>query len=129
MGDEQECNIKLGSWTHDGDIIGLTLYDEKEQMDLTDFANSSSPYVATRQIEGTRVVKYYSCCAEPYISLDFKFALKRQFPTREDPKEQLLTNILGVPIAILTAFFFLRRGDNLREDSFKMRALNSTSSG
>jgi len=138
--DEQECNIKLGSWTHDGDIIGLTLYDKKEQMDLTDFANSSSPYMVTRHMEGTRVVKYYSCCAEPYISLDFKFALKRQFPAREDPKEQLLTNILGVAIAILilillitttiiTAVFFLRRWTNLREDNLKLRAQNSTSSG
>jgi len=136
--DEQECNIKLGSWTHDGDIISPTLYNKKEHIDLSDFANSSSPYMVTRHIEGTRNVKYYSCCAEPYIDLNFKFALKRQFPAREDPKEQLLTNILGVAIAILillitttifAAVYFLRRGASLRENNFKLKAQNSTSSG
>ena len=70
--DEQVCNIKLGSWTHDGDIISPTLYNKKEQMDLSDFANSSSPYVVTRHMEGTRNMKYYSCCDEPYIDLNFK---------------------------------------------------------
>merc|ERR1712210_319427 len=72
-----------------------------EKMDLEDFYHSSSPYVVTRHMEGTRVVKKYDCCEEPYPSLNFRFALKRQFPAREDAKEQLLTNILGVVIAIL----------------------------
>jgi len=136
--DEQECNIKLASWTYDGKIVDLSLFNKKEQMDLTDFANSSSPYAVTRHMEGTRVVKKYECCEETYPSLNFRFALKRQFPEREDPKEQLLTNILGVAIAILillitttilAAVYFLRRGASLRENNFKLKAQNSTSSG
>ena len=64
--------------------------------------------------------------------------MKRQFPAREDLKEQLLTNILGVAIAILVllitttilaAAYFLRRGTSLREDNFKLMAQNSTESG
>ena len=39
---------------------------------LTNFYNSSSPYVVTRHMEGTKVVKRYSCCEEPYISLNFR---------------------------------------------------------
>ena len=27
--DEQECNIKLGSWTQDGDVMNLTLFNNK----------------------------------------------------------------------------------------------------
>jgi len=136
--DEQECNIKLGSWTYDGFMIDLILFNKKEQMDLTDFVNSSSPYVVTRHMEGTRVVKKYDCCDEPYPSLNFRFALKRQFPAIEDAKEQLLMNILGVAIAILVllvtttilaAAYFLKRGAGLREDNFKLMAQNSTESG
>jgi len=136
--DEQKCNIKLGSWTHHGNIINLTLHNNKEKMDLEDFYHSSSPYVVTRHMEGTRVVKKYDCCEEPYPSLNFRFALKRQFPAREDAKEQLLTNILGVAIAILVllgtttilaAAYFLKRGEALKEDNFKMMAQNSTESG
>ena len=87
--DEQECNIKLGSWTQDGDVVDLslfnnkvfilmimillnTLFDNKDEMDLSDFYHTSSPYVVTRHIEGTRNVKYYQCCSEPYIDLNFR---------------------------------------------------------
>ena len=66
-----------------------------------------------------------------------RFGVKRQFPAREDQKEQLLTNILGVAIAILVllitttilaAAYFLRRGASLREENFKLMAQNSTES-
>jgi len=136
--DEQECNIKLGSWTHDGDVVNLTLFNNKEVMDLSDFYKATSPYVVTRHIEGTRNVKYYQCCSEPYIDLNFRFALKRQFPLKEDPKEQLLRHIMGVVIAILillltttilAGIIFLKRGGNLGEDSFKLMTQTSTSSG
>ena len=87
--DEQECNIKLGSWTLDGNVMNLTLFnnkvlmlmimimlntlfDNKEVMDLSDFYHATSPYVVTRHIEGTRNVKYYQCCSEPYIDLNFR---------------------------------------------------------
>ena len=57
------------------DIIGLNLFENflnKENMDLTNFVNSSSPYVVTRHMEGTKVVKNYSCCDENYPSLNFR---------------------------------------------------------
>lgn len=136
--DEQECNIKLGSWTHDGNMIDLKLFNNKDNMDMTDFYNTTSAYVVTRHMEGTKVVKKYDCCPEPYPSLNFRFALKRQFPASEDLKEQLLTNILGVAIgilvlllttAILAVAFFLKIGAGGREDNFKLRQQNSTGSG
>merc|ERR1719209_947610 len=135
--DEQECNIKIGSWTYDGHIIDMSLRNNMKGLDLTSFANGSSPYIVTRH-EGEKTVKKYDCCEEFYPYVNFKFTLKRQFPAREDLKEQLLTNILGVAIAILillntstivAAVFFLRRGASLRENNFKLKAQNSTSSG
>ena len=63
-----------------------------------------------------------------------RFALKRQFPEREDPKEQLLTHLLGVAIAILVllisaivaAAFFLKSRASLRPDNFKFAWQKST---
>merc|ERR1719193_1781293 len=46
--DEQECNIKIGSWTHDGHIIDMSLRNNMKGLDLTSFANGSSPYIVTR---------------------------------------------------------------------------------
>ena len=53
-------------------ILLNTLFDNKEVMDLSDFYKATSPYVVTRHIEGTRNVKYYQCCSEPYIDLNFR---------------------------------------------------------
>ena len=53
-------------------IMLNNLFDNKEVMDLSDFFNATSPYVVTRHIEGTRNVKYYQCCSEPYIDLNFR---------------------------------------------------------
>ena len=60
--------------------------------------------------------------------------MKRQFPAREDPAEQLLFHLLGVAVAILVlllttivgAAYFVRRGAGLRDD--KLVSQNSTES-
>ena len=40
--DEQECEMKFGSWTFNGDQVGLTFYEEKERVDLSDYVNSGT---------------------------------------------------------------------------------------
>eukprot|EP00091_Calanus_sinicus_P003451 TRINITY_DN13621_c0_g1_i1.p1 TRINITY_DN13621_c0_g1~~TRINITY_DN13621_c0_g1_i1.p1 ORF type:complete len:125 (-),score=28.18 TRINITY_DN13621_c0_g1_i1:239-613(-) len=75
---EQDCNIKLGSWTHDGLILNLTLFNGKEELDLTDMA-PASPWVITHQLNGTRNEKFYECCEEPYQDLNFRFKLRPQY--------------------------------------------------
>ena len=57
---------------YEGNIIGLNFFVDKKEVDLTNFANSSSPYLVTRHMEGTKVVKNYSCCDENYPSLNFR---------------------------------------------------------
>ena len=57
---------------YEGNIIGLNFWLNNKEVDLKDFANSSSPYVVTRHMEGTKVVKKFDCCDENYPSLNFR---------------------------------------------------------
>merc|ERR1711892_195109 len=76
--DPQECNIKIGSWTYDGFHLNITAYDGEEVMELSDMAKNT-PYMVMSQ-EGNAInTKYYDCCAEPYMSLNFKFSLQKAF--------------------------------------------------
>jgi len=75
---EQTCTMKFGSWTYDGIIMDLNFYGESKNMsafDLTDMTNSSGFEVVSTNTE--REVKYYSCCEEPYVSLQFNLTIKR----------------------------------------------------
>eukprot|EP00091_Calanus_sinicus_P019972 TRINITY_DN522_c0_g1_i6.p1 TRINITY_DN522_c0_g1~~TRINITY_DN522_c0_g1_i6.p1 ORF type:complete len:284 (+),score=87.04 TRINITY_DN522_c0_g1_i6:132-983(+) len=76
--DPQECNIKIGSWTYDGFHMNLTAYDGEEYMELSDMTKNS-PYVVTSQ-EGDAIKnKFYDCCEEPYMSVDFRFTVQKAF--------------------------------------------------
>merc|ERR1712183_835999 len=66
---EQECNFKLASWSHDGDIISISLFNNKDEIDLTDMS-TASPWVITQQLGGVRNMKKYECCDEPYHDLN-----------------------------------------------------------
>jgi len=98
---EQECNIKLGSWTYDGDLLNVHLFNNKHAIDMKDFAKSS-PWNITKQMGNVRNVKKYDCCDEPYPELNFRFKLAPQYPVT-DPSStpDLLTKLLGVSITIL----------------------------
>ena len=83
--DPQECNIKIGSWTYDGFHMNLTAYDGEEYMELSDMTKNS-PYVVTSQ-EGDAIKNtYYPCCAEPYMSVDFRFTVQKAFAIEEGEK-------------------------------------------
>merc|ERR1719153_1641656 len=81
---EQECSIKFASWTYDGDVLDLELFNNKGYMDMEQM-NPSSPWNVTQQIETTKEVKYYTCCAEPYLSIEFRFKVSPQYPLT-DPR-------------------------------------------
>jgi len=53
---KHNCAIKVGSWTHDGWIQDLQFYDNKEYMDMSDYANKTSPAIITNN-HATRHVK------------------------------------------------------------------------
>eukprot|EP00092_Neocalanus_flemingeri_P036515 GFUD01039758.1.p1 GENE.GFUD01039758.1~~GFUD01039758.1.p1 ORF type:complete len:322 (-),score=43.69 GFUD01039758.1:186-1151(-) len=105
---EQQCNFKLGSWTHSGDILNLTLFNNKEEIDLSDF-NPSSPWVITQQLGKVRNEKFYPCCEEPYQDLNFRFKLKPQYPMYDpfavsrllDQQSTVLSRLLVAAVIIL----------------------------
>ncbi|CAK9297068.1 unnamed protein product [Gordionus sp. m RMFG-2023] len=40
--DEQQCKMKFGSWTFNGDEVGISFFDSKDYIDLTDFSISGT---------------------------------------------------------------------------------------
>lgn len=134
---EQECAIKLGSWTYDGFILNLTLYNNKEHMDLSDMA-PASPWVVTQHMEGTRIEKYYDCCPEPYPSLEFKFKVAPQYPVPDPRREgDLLHKLLIVcstclavmigGLCLLARLTVSMRGGLGGRDGYKMTLLRQGS--
>lgn len=75
--DVASCRLKFGSWTYDGNRINLTYHgdDALAAADLSDLRKSREwePLNFTAE----REVKYYSCCAEPYHSLQFTLTARR----------------------------------------------------
>jgi len=132
---EQECSIKLGSWTYDGLVLNLTLFNNKHDIDLKDMSQIS-PWNITHQLGNTRNEKFYECCPEPYQDLNFRFKLKPLFPMK-DPNAvyHILSQLLMVSIAILAilvigggcilAYFVKRRG--AETNSYKMKLLREAS--
>jgi len=72
---EQECTMKFGSWTFDGNVMDLIFYDKKEGMDLEDLHNTSGFEVVSTTAE--KHTNYYPCCPEPYPDLTFNITVKR----------------------------------------------------
>merc|ERR1712128_231072 len=83
--DPQECNIKMGSWTYDGFHLNLTAYDNEEYLELGDFSKNS-PYVVTSQQGDALKTKYYDCCAEPYLTMNYMFTVQRAFAVQDGGK-------------------------------------------
>ena len=74
----QGCNIMVGSWTYDGFHLNLTTYGGEEYLELGDFAKNS-PFVIKSQHGDAMKTKYYACCEEPYMSMNFKFTVQKAF--------------------------------------------------
>ncbi|KAK8731864.1 hypothetical protein OTU49_007307, partial [Cherax quadricarinatus] len=79
--DKHTCVVKIGSWVHHGFLLDLQVSSDALEFDLM-----------TRAVEGgeisisewevlrsniTRVIKYYPCCSEPYITIDVSITLRR----------------------------------------------------
>jgi len=76
---EQECHMKFGSWTLDGNILDLQLYNGTKGLDLAEMHNSSGFEIVSTTAQ--RNSKEYSCCpGEPYIDLTFNMTIRRLSP-------------------------------------------------
>ncbi|XP_074662439.1 acetylcholine receptor subunit alpha-like 2 [Tubulanus polymorphus] len=103
--DRHTCSMKFGSWTYSGDLLNMTYYEGREDLDLSDYsANDDWEIVAST---GRRFDKFYPCCVEPYPDITYNLTLKRTNP------DFYVTSIF-LPSVILTfivPFLFLIRPD------------------
>ena len=75
--DENECHLKFGSWTHDGNQLDLLFYDGKEKFLTDDFVKGNEWDLVSNR--GERNVKIYECCKDtPYLDLKFYITLRRK---------------------------------------------------
>jgi len=82
---DQQCFMKFGSWTYDGNVLDLQFYNGTKNIDLSQLSNSSGFKVVSTTAE--RNVKYYPCCAEPYPDLTFNVTIRRT------PAEELFNKL------------------------------------
>eukprot|EP00095_Tigriopus_kingsejongensis_P002969 maker-scaffold1347_size46067-snap-gene-0.10 protein:Tk02969 transcript:maker-scaffold1347_size46067-snap-gene-0.10-mRNA-1 annotation:"neuronal acetylcholine receptor subunit alpha-3 precursor" len=81
---EQQCSLKFGSWTQDGYMLDLQIYENDDNstgLDMTDY-QKSSPFMITESATEL-VTKYYPCCEEPYPYILFNITGQRRFITTE----------------------------------------------
>jgi len=74
---EQSCDLKVGSWTYDANILNIDFYGEK-QADLTDFGNQEWKITGNTAV---RNEKYYPCCPEPYTDITYTLKFQRKEAT------------------------------------------------
>ncbi|XP_075215943.1 nicotinic acetylcholine receptor alpha6 isoform X2 [Lycorma delicatula] len=73
--DDQNCDMKFGSWTYDGNQLSLELKDEAGG-DLSDFITNGEWYLLG--MPGKKNVLVYQCCPEPYIDVTFTIQIRRR---------------------------------------------------
>jgi len=81
-----ECELKFGSWTLDGYSMDVQFYNNATDLDLSDMNDISDWKLISNS--GKRVEKHYDCCAEPYLTIEYKIEVQR--------KESYIGNYLNV---------------------------------
>jgi len=72
--DEQNCEIKFGSWTYNGFLMDLKLNDDNA--DLSSFVTNSE--WALIGVPASRNEVLYECCPEPYLDITFNMKMRRR---------------------------------------------------
>ncbi|XP_050313456.1 neuronal acetylcholine receptor subunit alpha-7 isoform X1 [Anthonomus grandis grandis] len=73
--DDQHCDMKFGSWTHDGNQLDLILNSEAGG-DLSDFITNGEWYLIG--MPGKKNTIIYACCPEPYVDVTFTIQIRRR---------------------------------------------------
>merc|ERR1712142_752428 len=58
--------------------LNMTAYDGEEYMELSDMTRNSR-YVVTSQKGDAIQTKYYDCCKEPYLSMNYVFTIQKAY--------------------------------------------------
>ncbi|EDO32052.1 predicted protein, partial [Nematostella vectensis] len=73
--DVQYCDLKFGSWTHDGLKIDIQLR-KTTGVDIDDYSENREWFL--KDAPGRRDVKLYNCCPEPYPTVTFTLVIRRR---------------------------------------------------
>jgi hypothetical protein len=68
------CPMKFGSWVYDGVKLDLYLYEENEEVDVSDYTERDWRVVSNY---AKRYEKYYPCCEESYPELSYRMGFQR----------------------------------------------------
>jgi len=71
--DQQNCDLKFGSWTYDGFLLNLN--NILDSGDLTKFIPSGEWDLIG--MPAKRNVEYYSCCEEPFVDVTYTVIIRR----------------------------------------------------
>jgi len=75
--DEQNCDLKFGSWTYNGWKLDLVL--KSSSIDISSY--TMNKYWEMVNTSATRNEVFYECCPEPYLDISFTMTLRRRNPT------------------------------------------------
>ncbi|XP_041374467.1 acetylcholine receptor subunit alpha-type acr-16-like [Gigantopelta aegis] len=73
--DDQKCELKFGSWTHDGRLLNLTA-DKESGGDTSSFIRNGEWELLGLPVK--RNILAYECCPEFYIDLTFTIHIRRR---------------------------------------------------
>jgi len=73
--DDQECEMKFGSWTYDGFKLDLKLKD-KDGGDLATYVDNGEWHLIG--VPATRNEVFYDCCPAPYLDITFTIRIRRR---------------------------------------------------
>ena len=75
--DSHDCHLILGSWTYNGneiDIVGNMAHAIMVEVLVQNYKWEITKSLASRNI------RYYSCCTEPYVDIEFNITIQRRSP-------------------------------------------------
>ncbi|CAH0559910.1 unnamed protein product [Brassicogethes aeneus] len=78
--DTQECFLKFGSWTYNGDQIDLEIMQNQTVVEKSELMIQNSEWNMV-QASLKKSVIYYSCCKEPYPDITITLNLERVSPS------------------------------------------------
>nr|CDS25485.1 nicotinic acetylcholine receptor subunit alpha 8 [Hymenolepis microstoma] len=86
--DIQECFMKFGSWTYNGNQVSLKHITQKRipehegNVHIDHAINLKDYYPSVEfellEVSAIRRAEYYTCCVDPFIDVTFKLALRRK---------------------------------------------------
>ncbi|KAK2492472.1 hypothetical protein MC885_005406 [Smutsia gigantea] len=72
--DEQNCSMKLGTWTYDGSVVAIN--PESDRPDLSRFMESGEWVI--KESRGWKHRVLYACCpSTPYLDITYHFVMQR----------------------------------------------------